>query len=331
MTAKDSPVTLALSLQAVGRSGREKARTFLGSGQLPPPELLERAKRVLAEAARFGFSWASFEDPNFPHTLKSSSDPPLGLFLRGRFPQGPAVAIVGSRRASAYGKEVARYLGRELAGAGVWVISGMARGVDTAAHEGALLAGGPTLAVWGCGCDRIYPPENGELAQQIASLGGIVTEYPPGTPPRKENFPERNRLIASLAQVLVVVEADQHSGALLSAKLALEEGREVMAVPGSVFSPLSVGPNGLLRAGAAPVLCAQDVLDALGIQRSAAQPAPSPSEEGLLGFLPDGMSLSVDELAVRSGMAVPLLLQQILALELEGKLIREPDGRWRRR
>lgn len=322
--------TLAISLQAVGRRGREKARAFLASGKPPPPELLERAEKVLAEAAHFGFSWVSFENPDFPYTLKFLSDPPLGLFLRGRFPQGPTVAIVGSRRASTYGKEVARYLGRELAAAGVWVISGMARGVDTAAHEGALLAGGPTLAVWGCGCDRIYPAENAKLAQQIASSGGIATEYPPGTPPRKENFPERNRLIAGLAQILVVVEADQHSGALLSAKLALEEGREVMAVPGSVFSPLSVGPNGLLRAGAAPVLCAQDVLDVLGMQKSAAPPQNSPPEEGLLRFFPDGMSLSADELAVRSGMAIPSLLQQILALELEGKLLREPDGRWRR-
>jgi len=300
------------------------------AGASPPQALLAAAAEALQRAAQHGFRYLPATAPEFPPSLAALADPPLGLFLRGHIPEAPAVAIVGSRRASAYGKEVAYYLGKELAAAGVCVVSGMARGVDTAAHRGALASGGPTVAVWGCGPDRVYPPENRELAEAIATHGALVTEYPPGTPPRRENFPERNRLIAGLARVLVVVEAHERSGALLSAKLALEEGREVMAVPGSVFSPLSVGPNGLLRAGAAPVLCAQDILDALGLPGNPPPPPKEQQEEGLLRFFPRGMSLSIDELAARSGLPVQQLLQETLALELAGKLVREPDGRLRR-
>lgn len=303
---------------------------MLAAGQRPATELQERAQQALAEAARAGFTWYPAGEPSFPEGLRALTDPPLGLFLKGRWPCGPAVAIVGSRRASAYGREVALYLGRELARAGVWVISGMARGVDAAAHRGALEGGGLTVAVWGSGCDVIYPAEHRDLAEDIARTGGLVTEYPPGTPPRRENFPERNRLIAGLCQVLVVVEADERSGALLSAKLALDEGREVMAVPGSVFSPLSAGPNALLRAGAAPVLRAQDVLDALGVAASANPPAAEREGGGLLRFFPAGLALSVDELAARCGKPVPELLPELTALELEGALVREPDGRLRR-
>ncbi len=320
---------LAANLVGWGRAARERGRELLRQGALPD-ELLAKAQAACQQAARCGFRWVAAEDPCFPPGLLALADPPLGLFIRGQVPDGPAAAIVGSRRASAYGKEVAYYLGKELATAGVWVVSGMARGVDTAAHRGALASTGRTVAVWGCGPDRVYPPENRELAELIAQRGALITEYPPGTPPRPENFPERNRLIAGLAQVLVVVEADARSGALLSAKLALEEGREVMAVPGSVFSPLSAGPNSLLRAGAAPVICAQDVLDALGVRSPTAVPLPRPQEEGLLRFLPPGESLTVDELAARSGLSVAEVLQEVARCELSGQLQREPDGRLRR-
>jgi len=329
VAAEDSLTTLAAVLAGPGRSGRERARGVLAEGRLPQ-KLLTEAAQLLQEATKHGFCYLPATNPHFPPALAALADPPLGLFVRGNIPEAPAVAIVGSRRASAYGKEVAYYLGKELAAAGACVVSGMARGVDTAAHRGALASGGPTVAVWGCGPDRVYPPENRELAEAIASHGALVTEYPPGTPPRPENFPERNRLIAGLARVLVVVEAHGRSGALLSAKLALEEGREVMAVPGSVFSPLSVGPNGLLRAGAAPVLCAQDVLDVLGLAGSTSPPQRKQDEQGLLRFFPQGISLSVDELAARTGLPIQTLLQEILTLELAGTLVREPDGRLRR-
>ncbi len=326
----DSLWALAWSLPAVGRRGREEARQRIEQRESPKPELVAQAQQALAKAARAGFTWYPAFEPSFPETLRALCDAPLGLFLKGRWPNGPTVAIVGSRRASAYGKEVARYLGRELAQAGVWVVSGMARGVDAAAHRGALEGGGLTVAVWGSGCDRVYPPEHQDLATAIGERGGIVTEYPPGTPPRRENFPERNRLIAGLSQILVVVEADQRSGALLSAKLALEEGREVMAVPGSVFSPLSAGPNALLRAGAAPVLGAQDVLDALGAKGAAKPPMVGGEPRGLLRFFAQGEALTVDELAARCGKPVPELLPELTSLELGGKLLREPDGRFRR-
>lgn len=320
---------LAASLLGPGRAARQRGRELLRQGALPE-ELLAKAEAACQQAARCGFRWLAAEDPSFPSVLLALADPPLGLFIRGQVPEGPAAAIVGSRRASAYGREVAYYLGKELAAAGVWVVSGMARGVDTAAHRGVLASTGRTVAVWGCGPDRVYPPENRELAELIAQRGALVTEYPPGTPPRPENFPERNRLIAGLAQVLVVVEADARSGALLSAKLALEEGRDVMAVPGSVFSPLSAGPNALLRAGAAPAVCAQDVLDALGVRAPAAAPPPQPNKEGLLRFLPLGESLTVDELAARSGLSIAEVLQEVARCELSGLVRREGDGRLRR-
>ncbi|MCS7181792.1 MAG: DNA-processing protein DprA [Thermoanaerobaculum sp.] len=330
MAVDDSFRTLCWALIAHGRAGRGQARQRLAQDELPPEDLQERARRALAAAAREGFHWVPASDPSFPEGLRALSDPPLGLFVKGRWPQGPAVAIVGSRRASAYGKEVGHYLGKELAQAGVWVVSGMARGVDAAAHQGALAAGGMTAAVWGSGCDRVYPPEHQNLARAIAQTGALLTEYPPGTPPRAIHFPERNRLIVGLARVVVVVEADARSGALVSARLALEEGREVMAVPGSIFAPLSVGPNGLLRAGAAPVLSAQDVLDLLGVTSASTPPPQEGPELGLLRFLPHGQALSVDELVARSGRSAQELLPELTSLELDGRVRKEQDGRYRR-
>jgi len=277
--------------------------------------------------AALGWSWTAADEPAFPAPLASVADPPLGLFHRGPLPRQPAVAVVGARRATTYGREVAEYLGRELGAAGVWVVSGMARGVDAAAHRGAIAGGGSTAAVWGSGPDRVYPPEHDGLAEEIAASGCLISEYPPGTAPLARHFPERNRVIAGLAQVLVVVEAGERSGSLITARLALEEGREVMAVPGSVFSRLSAGPNGLLRAGAAPVVSASDVLGVLGVEpaRAAADDVPA-----LLAHLPAGGALSVDELAARADQPIARILEQVLELELSGWLVREADGRYRR-
>ena len=238
------------------------------------------------------------------------------------------MALVGARRATAYGREVAEYLGRELALAGVVVVSGMARGVDGAAHRGALAGGGKTVAVWGAGPDRVYPPEHAGLAAEIATQGCLVTEYPPGAPPLARHFPERNRVIAGLVEALVVVEADERSGALITARLALDEGRDVLAVPGSVFSRLSAGPNGLLRAGAAPVLSADDVLSALRLPPRA--PASEGGEPEILALIPSGEPVTVDRLAATSGKPVAGVLEALLLLELSGRVVREPDGRFRR-
>lgn len=278
--------------------------------------------------ARRGWRWIPAGDTAVPLRLWSVSDPPLGVFVRGEVPTGRAVALVGARRATTYGREVGEYLGRELALAGVAVVSGMARGVDAAAHRGALAAGGPTVAVWGAGPDRVYPPEHGELADEIARHGCLVTEYPPGSPPLPHHFPERNRIIAGLAEAVIVVEADERSGALITARLALDEGREVLAVPGSVFSRLSAGPNGLLRAGAAPVLSADDVLAVLGLPPKAA--VPGGVEPDLVALIPPGEAVSVDRLAAASGKPVAAVLEGLLVLELGGKVAREADGRYRR-
>ncbi len=318
--------------------GSRKARD-LGRALLANPELsgadadgvraaCDRAVALAEDLGPLGWRFLTPEEPGFPACLAATADPPLGVFVRGRVPDGRAVALVGARRATAYGREVAEYLGRELSRAGVTVVSGMARGVDAAAHRGALAGGGPTVAVWGAGPDRPYPPEHAALAEEIAARGCLLTEYPPGCPPLPQHFPERNRIIAGLSEAVVVVEADERSGALITARLALEEGREVMAVPGSVFSRLSAGPNGLLRAGAAPVLTADDILAALGLPPQG-HPAGG-DEPPLLALIPPGEAVTVDRLAAESRQPVAQVLEALLALELAGRVVRHADGSYRR-
>jgi DNA processing protein len=229
---------------------------------------------------RRGLRFLVRSDSRFPSLLGAIHDPPPGLFLRGgagtELLSRPAVAIVGARACSAYGAGVARLLGRELASAGLVVVSGLARGVDGEAHRGALEAagvaggGGATVAVLGCGIDRIYPAAHARLGEEIAGRGLVVSEYAPGVPPAPWRFPARNRIVAGLAAVTIVVEAREGSGALITADFALEEGREVLAVPGEITSALAAGSNGLLRLGATPLTRAEDVLDLFGLE--AAEP-----------------------------------------------------------
>ncbi len=334
MTSPIPPARLALACLLVrsgGAAGRAWARGVLAdplhAGGEIDATIADRVPAVESALAASGWRWLACGGPEFPAGLAVISDPPLGVFIRGRVPGVPCAAVVGSRHASAYGREVAEHLGRELAAAGVCVVSGMARGVDAAAHRGALAVGGPTVAVWGAGPDRIYPREHAALAEEIAAAGALLTEYPPGTAPLPQHFPERNRLIAGLAHVVVVVEADERSGALVTARLALDEGREVMAVPGSVFSRLSAGPNGLLRSGAAPVLSAADVLAVLGVT----PPAAARDEEPVaLNALPHGEAISVEHVAAASATTVAEALDLLLRLELDGWVVREADGRYRR-
>lgn len=222
-------------------------------------------------------------------------------------------------------------LGEELAGAGITVVSGMARGVDACAHRGALAVGGRTLAVWGTGPDRLYPPEHAGLAGEIAEAGALLTEYPPGTPARRHHFPERNRLIAGMGEATIVVEAAARSGALSTARQAVEEGREVLAVPGAIFSKLSVGPNTLLRLGARPLLTAADVLELVAPQSSSGGAVRNRSAEGwLLARLEAGDAATVDELSARTGAAVAEVLGELLRLEVDGAVERLADGRYAR-
>jgi len=204
----------------------------------------------------------------------------------------------------------------------------MARGVDEAAHRGALGAGGRSWAVWGTGPDRIYPPEHGDLAEELAAAGALITEYPPGTPPRRHHFPERNRILAGLVRAVVVVEAAARSGALITARLAMEEGREVLAVPGNILSKLSVGPNTLLRVGARPLLTPRDVFDAIGCEPPAE--AETTIDQGLMPFIGAGESLTADEIADRAGIEVAEVQGDLLAHELAGEISRGVDGRFTR-
>jgi DNA processing protein len=269
----------------------------------------------------------------YPPLLAELHDPPSRLHLRGgplELLARPSVAIVGARSCSPYGAQVARELAQSLAAAGLAVVSGLARGVDAEAHRGALAAGGLTVAVLGCGIDRDYPRVHAELARRITESGLVVSEYPPGIEPSPWRFPARNRIIAGLALATVVVEARERSGALITADFALELGREVFATPGEITSALSAGTNDLLRQGATPLLSAEDVLEALGVEPiPEALPAGlSPEALAVLERLSDG-ARTLDEL-VRATERDPAGLAAVLTeLELVG-LIAAADGVYRR-
>jgi DNA processing protein len=267
-----------------------------------------------------------------PELLRQIHDPPKALFLRGRGDVGllsrPAVAIVGARACSAYGAQVARMLGRELAAVGLVVVSGLARGVDAEAHRGALEADGITVAVLGCGIDRDYPAAHAELARRIGERGLVVSEYEPSVEPAPWRFPARNRIIAGLAAATVIVEARERSGALITADFALEDGRDVFAVPGEITGALATGTNRLLRQGAIPLTSTADVLEVFGLDR-ASQPATKvgPAAAAVLERLADG-ALTADELAQATGAGAAELAAALVELELAGAAI-ESDGVYR--
>jgi DNA processing protein len=285
-------------------------------------EFDERAYLVSIESR--GIRWLSRSAPAFPRGLASIFDPPVGLFVRGdaevEVLDRPAVAVVGARSCSPYGASVARALGLELAAAGLAVVSGLARGIDGEAHRGALQAGGATVAVLGCGVDRVYPAAHGELARRIAERGLIVSEYAPGVEPAPWRFPARNRIIAGLAAATVVVEARERSGALITADLALEEGREVFAVPGEITSALSAGTNALLRIGATALTSAADVLEAFGIERAAPDGVELTAEaERVLACLRDSPA-AADELSRKLDIPAAVVASALAELELAGRV-----------
>jgi len=269
-----------------------------------------------------GVRWVARDDPGFPPLLGAIHDPPPGLFVRREAAldvlRGPTVAVVGARACSPYGSYVARMLGRELGGAGLAVVSGLARGVDGEAHRGALDAGGTTIAVLGCGIDRDYPAAHRELAARIRASGLVVSEYAPGVEPAPWRFPARNRVIAGLSAAVVVVEARDRSGALITADLALEEGRDVLAVPGEITSALSAGTNDLLKLGATPLTRSEDVLEIFGLvgaESAAADVGPLAAK--VLERLRDGPA-SADELARATGLDAGSLASALTELELAG-------------
>jgi DNA processing protein len=272
-------------------------------------------------------------DARFPPRLKAIFDPPLSLYLRGsgepELLARRAVGVVGARSCSPYGAQVARMLGRELAAAGLVIVSGLARGVDGEAHRGALESGGPTVGVLGCGIDRDYPAANASLSRRMEDGGLVVSEYEAGVEPAPWRFPARNRIIAGLCEAVVVVEARERSGALITADFALEEGREVFAVPGEITSALSVGSNALLRLGATPLTGAGDVLEALGIERAEAIADPDVSEAArrVLELVRDTPA-GADELVAKASLEAGAVSVALTELELAG-LVAAADGVYR--
>ena len=278
-------------------------------------------------------------DDGYPLHLRSLSDSPP-LYVRGALlrEDALAVAIVGSRRASPYGLGVAEDLARDLAARGVTIVSGLARGIDTAAHRGALAAGGRTLAVLGCGLDRAYPPENRALAGEIAARGAVLSQFPPGTPPLARHFPARNRIIAGLTLGTVVVEAAESSGALITAGLAGDLGRLVCAVPGRTTSPLSRGTNGLIRDGATLVRDWMDVVNELpAVWRDCvhavddamtAPPVMQPGDERILLDLLGEEPLPIDRLIAASQLGAGRTSAALVGLEVSGWVRQVPGQRY---
>jgi DNA processing protein len=295
---------------------------------------------------RCGARVAAPGSPEYPPGLEELADPPVALFIRGRSPVGlePRVAVVGARRPTPLGREVARALGRELGSAGVCVVSGAALGIDAESHQGALDAGGMTLAVLGSGVDQPYPPRNRRLIERIADIGAVVSEYPPGVAAEPFRFPARNRIVAGLSKAIVVVEGAAGSGSLITAEHALDIGRAVFAVPGPVTSQLSEAPLALIRDGATLVRSADDVLSDLGLALAAsgadggvggppgadslAPPGLTQAEQEALTLLTG--PLLPDQLARSMGCSIARMVPVLLQLELRG-LVRNVGGRYERR
>jgi DNA processing protein len=304
------------------------------------PTIRAGAADVLARAGAHQIAPIAWSDASYPVALTTIVDPPPVLWTRGDVAalSTPSVAIVGARAASPYGLSVAEHLAADLAGSGVTVVSGLARGVDSAAHRGALAGRGLTVAVLGCGADVVYPPEHGALARDIERHGAIVSEFVPGTPPLPPFFPQRNRIISGLSRAVVVIEAGEKSGSLITARCALEQGRDVLAVPGNVLSGRNRGAHGLLRDGAKIVETADDILEELGMPASggtgSAPDAQSTADgqvakpDPILACLTPGEPSDLDAIAERSGLSPARLLPRLFELEMRGVVARVGGGRF---
>lgn len=273
-----------------------------------------------------------WDDDDYPRRLREIANPPPVLYLRGALSDADewAVAIVGTRRITAYGHQIAERIAAHLVAAGITVVSGLALGVDTVAHQSALDSGGRTLAVLGSGVDRIYPPRNRKLAEDIIESGALISDYPPGTPPEAGNFPPRNRIISGLSLATVVVEAGERSGALITANFAAEQGRDVFAVPGNVLAPQSRGTNHLIQTGAFPLLDPQEILDTLDLTRvveyrQARIVLPADATEARLFDLLEHEPLHVDEIRTQAGLPIEQVTAALALMELKG-MVRQVGG-----
>lgn len=319
-------VTLELVIAACGADARADALARQARAD---------AARLLDRAGAAGIAPVRADADEYPPMLRGIADPPPVLWIRGAREalNRPAVAIVGSRAATPYALEVAARLSGELAAREVVVVSGLARGVDGAAHRGAVQAGGRTIAVLGSGPDVIYPREHDELARRICRDGAVVSELGPGAPPLPEHFPLRNRLISGISLGVVVVEASEKSGSLITARCALDQGRDVMAVPGSILGGRNRGSHGLLKDGAKVVETADDILEELGwpaLGRSEAPKISGNSLKGdeLLSKLTPGEAYDLDGLSATVEVDASILLPRLTEWELRGRLRRIPGGRY---
>lgn len=297
----------------------------------PLPALLERTLRWLEVRDHH---LIALGDPRYPQALLTIPDPPTVIYAKGRpeLLNAPALAIVGSRNASAQGERDANAFATALSSAGLCIVSGMALGIDAAAHRGGLAGSGSSIAVLGTGADSVYPSRNLELAHSLAASGCLISEFALGTQPASGNFPRRNRLISGLARGVLVVEAGKPSGTLITARLALEQDRDVFAIPGSIHSPLSRGCNDLIKQGAKLVEDADDILAELGLQPVAAPARLETQDEqthpmlAAMGHAP----ASLDEIAQRTGMAAARVAAQLSRFELEGRIAPLPGGLFQR-
>ncbi len=288
--------------------------------------------RIIAQVKAQGIEILTWEDELYPLRLKEIDQPPPVLYVRGMLTTEDswAVAVVGTRRVSAYGRQVTEDLALFLASNGVTVVSGLARGVDAIAHQAALKAGGRTIAVLGCGVDRIYPPEHTQLAEKIMANGALVSDYALGTPPDASNFPPRNRIISGLSMATVVVEAGETSGALITAQFAVDQGREVFAVPGNILALQSKGTNRLIAQGARPMLSVHDLLDVLNLtrvteQRFVSKVLPADETEAKLMSVLTHEPLHMDEIRTQTGLPIERVSATLVMMELKG-LVRQVGG-----
>ena len=316
--ADPDPRELAARLRLTRREAGDLARRLREEAIEP---VLEEAERLGARAVVWG-------DPDYPARLERLSDPPPALFVRGDLP-GPldrTAAIVGSRKATPYGVRMARALATDLCRAGFCVVSGLARGIDAAAHEAALAVDGRTLAVLGSGLARPYPPEHADLLERIAATGAVVSEFPLDAPPARINFPRRNRLVAALSEAVVVVEAGRKSGALTTARHAADLGIEVLAVPGPVDQEQSLGTLALLRDGAAPIASVQDLFVALGFCDPVRLDLPEAEQTALGAIEPSGSTVLA--IARALGWEEEVAAGYLVTLEVRGLVERETGGRY---
>jgi len=322
--------------EAIFAAGHPAVRGVVGSKadllfNFDPAEIVDRS---MDWAEQPGQHILTLADSSYPQALLEIPDPPSLLYVRGNpaLLQKRGLAVVGSRNATPQGLQTAETFARALAGKGFSIISGLALGIDAAAHRGALAADGETIAVIGTGADRVYPARNKELAVAIAERGAIVSEFPLGTPAVAANFPRRNRIISGLSRGVLVVEAAPESGSLITARLAAEQGREVFAIPGSIHSPVARGCHKLIKQGAKLVETAQDILEEFG---NHAEPClrpepPSVAEENAILKALGHDPCALDDLLERTGLGADLLLGELLTLELDGLIATLPGNRYQR-